>query len=292
MKMYFMSTEETHTYRKNPDERIHCDKIKVKNGENEYPILDLIQNEMSAFQRTSNTMQLSQKAIVIDWESREPSKAVLEECAAGIQSRVQYWHVGAIKTPTQKSPFGILSDIPQKTFVKAAVNAGLIRLADHALHIGIAAFLICLLSLFGAIFLKNGFQLISAIFSQAFIYSFLISSLIGFTTFHIFKGRSYRNPRNHEVLLLQFKKESKDKSYNEFISSIAETVIENMPLAVIVEDLALLDKVSSDVVDRITRSNQTLGFGALLWIAFRSKSRKNVDTHFTNCSFPVKHYSL
>ena len=174
--------------------------------------------------------------------------------------------------------------------MKMALKTRLVRIPIFMSAIaGIAVFLISLLLAF-AISQNIG----HGPFSMPTAYYIIIgiASLIGFSTYLAIKMLTFPRSKRFEILTSKLKTKTKEKTYGGFVSAMSYRFISQMPLAIIIEDISTLDDVSKDVINHISKSNELLCTGALLWIVFRKKCSGGDEALFGDCTFPVRRYSI
>jgi hypothetical protein len=251
----------------------------LKNNDTTILLSAAIRSEITAFQQSREAISFMQKAILVDCDGPLPTKVVLEECAAAIQTRSPNWAIRTIPKQSQNVPYKLLEDLPGKVVMKAAIKAGVIFIPIGKIIVGaVIAFLITFCISF-LLLQKIGIASGIAVVCGTFIYSFL-------------RGMRLSKPHYKAALNSALESKRKDTAYTDFISSIAAELTHHMPLVIIVEDCAMLDDVSTDVINHITVSGQMLCSGALLWLIFRSNRPVNDTTFIDKCSFSVRRFTI
>jgi hypothetical protein len=291
MRPYFMENNEFEIFKRNFQITTkNASGTIVKNGKDGFFLGAAIQKEISGFHDNRDPIHLCQKAIIIDCEGREPSKEALEESAMTVQSRAPGWGIRIIRRSSQDGAVQIFSEISQQVAMKIARKTRLVHIPILRSAIaGMAAFLISLL-LASAISRYFG----HGPFSMPTVYYIIIgiASLIGLSTYWVFKMLAFPRSKRFEILTSKLKTKTKEKAYGGFVSAISYRLISQMPLAIIIEDISTLDDISTDVINHISKSNELRCTGALLWIAFRKKRSAGDDALFGDCTFPVRRYSI
>lgn len=262
-------------------------------GQETVTLRSAIQKEISAFQQSGEMLRFSQRAIVINCEKKSPSRETLAESVEIFHSIASHWHIGKLENPSEKAPFSALDSIKRSAAVKAALKTRLIQMPGNiAVITAIVSVIVALPFIIFNVFFRDHAQMAPAASIKSIGIILGMWAVIGILTYLFARMIVFANPRNFSILMSKIRMEKGESSYNGFVSLLSNEITSHMPMAIILEDVALLDEFSSDVVKNLIGENQSHRVGALLWVVFQGTSSAKGNLPFTDCAFPVRRYSL
>jgi hypothetical protein len=262
----------------------------LKCGKDEIVLSTMIQNQIEEFHKSAGVLQFTQKAAVIDFDNKEFSNIPLEECIATLQFAAANWNFKAFsKTLPIDTLFGTIS---KYSLANKAVRAGLIKISNiRSIVLSIFFFLFSLLIYFSVSFF--GHQPTLNLLQGSPFCGFAISLFAGISTFAMSYFIKHNDPKNIELLHTELSKQKGTKAYENFVITIADHLLDEMPLVIIIDGTTSLDDFTLNVLKFIITSGcEIYNAGGLFWIEFINTSTASSLNIFDDCKFPVKRYII
>ncbi len=259
-------------------------KIKHNNEQTSIPIA--ISSEIAAFQKRSGNLQLLQRVLAVGWDGRKASKYVLGETYHAIQKIAQNWKITVIANNSGEDNYSLLDHISKKTVLETAVKHKLLKMpfTFNTMCIIISIILMGIL----------GIALLRAVYNITFILllALAVPVFVGAIIYHIRKGL-YLAKYNIDHVKMLLAQNRGTTEYDLMVAEIAQRLSQELPLAVIVEDLNKLDDFSVDAMKYIMVEEKISSIGAIFWVLFYdSQQEKTLSEILKHQSLAIKHYSV